>query len=292
LARRILIIRNPAAGRRRRGERLLRQVRAALEDIGCEIVVRYTERPRDATRLAREAGRDFDVIVAAGGDGTVSEVVNGLAPGQPLALLPLGAANVLAEEIALPHLAMQLAELIAHGEKRPVWPGLVADWQFVAMAGAGFDADVVALVDSRLKSRLGKLAFLAALAKGLRRYRRREFVIRTESGRYRAASVIAAKGKFYAGRFRLAPEARITDPILQIVLFRRSGRVAVLRALLAMAFGALQRLPEVTILAARSAVIEGAGICHADGEIVTQLPATVRIADNPLLLVQPAMGGS
>ena len=209
-----------------------------------------------------------------------------------MALLPLGAANVLANEIELPRRPTELAELIAQGKGQPVWPALVGERLFVAMAGIGFDAETVAAVDPWLKRRFGKLAFAAAAVRCLWRCRQREFIIRTETGTYRAAAAILAKGTFYAGRFRIAPQARIADPNLQIVLFRRGGRVAVLRAIVAMIFGMLHRLPEITIVVARSARLDGSGPCHADGEIVAELPLAARITDRPLLLVQPAMIGT
>ncbi len=248
--------------------------------------------PGDARRLAQEAEAEFDLIVAAGADGTVNEIVNGLASSRPMALLPLGTANVLANEIGLPRRPAELAELIAQGLGQPVWPALVGERLFVAMAGIGFDAETVAAVDPRLKRRFGKLAFAAAAMHCLWRSRQREFVIRTETGSYRAASAILAKGKFCAGGFRLAPRARIADPNLQIVLFRRGDRMAVLRAVAAMAFGMLHRLPEITIVTARSARLDGSGLCHADGEVVAELPLAARIADRPLLLVQPAIIGT
>src|SRR5689334_19804350 len=98
-ARRILVIFNPAAGRKRRPA--LNRVVAAIRAQGCGVTLLETAAPGDAELIARAASpQDFDVVAAAGGDGTINEIVNGLR-GQALALgiIPLGTANVLADEI-------------------------------------------------------------------------------------------------------------------------------------------------------------------------------------------------
>ena len=116
--------------------------------------------PGDAERLAREAEADFDIIVAAGGDGTLNAVANGMAAApRPLALLPLGTANVLAREIGLPRRPERLAELIAAGPARPIWPGRVGDRLFLTMASSGFDAEGRGGGQSAAETSVGRLAF-------------------------------------------------------------------------------------------------------------------------------------
>jgi diacylglycerol kinase (ATP) len=295
MARRILIIANPAAGRRKRGGGRLRRVVAALEGCGCAVAVRETRGPGDAERLARTADPAFDVIVAAGGDGTVNEVVNGLRrTSRPLAVLPLGTGNVLAREIGMPRSPKALARVIAEAPARPVWPGVAGDRLFVAMTGIGFDAEVLGALGIGLKRRIGKLAYLWAILLCLVRYRRREFVVAAIGGEQRAAAVIIVKGQRYAGNFVIAPAARLAAPTLHVVLFRRTGRLAVLRGIAAMVLGAMHRLPDVSILAASGLRIAAAGdteparcLVEIDGEVTGDLPLTIGVAETPLLLVQP-----
>src|SRR5437016_809909 len=147
MRRRVLIIVNPAAGGMRSGARRLRRVVAVLERRGCAVVLRQAAaRAGDVERLACEAEPDFEAIVAAGGDGTVNAVVNGLAGmPRPVALLPLGTVNLLAREIGLARRAERLgesiAESIAAGPAQPVWPGRVEGRPFVMMANTGLDAE-------------------------------------------------------------------------------------------------------------------------------------------------------
>jgi diacylglycerol kinase (ATP) len=288
---RILIIVNPAAGRARSAERRLRRFVIALERQGCSVVLRRAlSRPGDAERLAREAEADFDAIIAAGGDGTVHAVVNGLAGrSMPIGVLPFGTVNVLAREIGLPRRPEELASLIVSAPARPIWPGRVGSRAFVMMASAGFDSEIAAGVHPGLKARAGRLAFVWAVLIQLWHYRVRDLVVRVDGIEHRAAGLVAAKGRFYAGPFVIAPCARLAEPTLELVLFRRAGRLAVLRYAAALFLGRLPRLNDVTILRARAATVTGdrAVPVQADGEIVGQLPVTIEIADQPLLLIQP-----
>jgi diacylglycerol kinase (ATP) len=294
MRQRILIIANPAAGRGRQGDKRLQRVAAALEQRGCEVVVRRTQRSGDARRLAEGAEPDFELIVAAGGDGTVNEVVNGLCrSSRPLSVLPLGTGNVLANEIGMPYAPEALARVIAEAPPRPIWPGVAGDRLFVAMAGIGFDAEVLGALAAPLKRRIGKLAFVAAIASSLSHYRRREFIIGAIGAQQRAASIIVVKGRRYAGNFVIAPAARLAEPMLYVVLFRRAGRLAVLRGLAAIGLGVLHRLPDVSILAVPELEIaaqgdsDGPALVEIDGEVVGSLPITIGLAKTPLMLVQP-----
>lgn len=286
-----MIIVNPAAGSPRRSQRRLGEVVAALERRGCTVVVRRAALYGDAERLAREAEPEFDAIVAAGGDGTINAVVNGLAEGAPrdLALLPFGTANVLAREIGLPRRSESLAALIADAPARPIWPGRIGDRLFLMMAGIGFDAEVVAAVNPRLKRRIGKLAFLWAILVRLVRHRRCELSVRADGIAYRATAMIAAKGRFYAGPFGIAPHGDLGEPALNLVLFHDAGRIAVLRYLGGLLLGRLARLSSVTLLRAHSVAVSAAEAVpvQADGEIAGNLPAAIAVAVQPVPLIRP-----
>lgn len=295
MRRRILIIANPAAGRTRRSKARLNRVVAALRRRGCEVALHLTQRPGDAERLARAADPVFDVIVAAGGDGTVNEVANGLRRrSQPLAVLPLGTGNVVANEIGMPHAPEALAQVIAEAPAAPVWPGVAGDRLFLAVAGIGFDAEVLSALGAGLKRRIGKFAFVWAVVVCLLRYRRHQFVIGAVDAEHCAASVVVVKGRRYAGNFVIAPEACFASPMLHVVLFSRAGRLAAMRALSGLVLGGLHRLPEVSMLVVQSLEIAAAApgsepsfIVEIDGDVVARVPIALGIADTPLLLVQP-----
>lgn len=292
MRRQILIIVNPAAGRVRSAERHLRRFVAALERRGCTVVLRRAGPSLgEVERLARDVEPVIEAIVAAGGDGTVNAVVNGLA-GRPLpiGMLPLGSANVLSREIGLPRDPEALAAVMTSVPASPIWPGRVGTRLFVVMASAGFDSEIVAAVGPWLKRRAGRLAFAWAFLVRLWRYRACELTIRADGVEHRAAAVIVANARHYAGPFIVAPEADLAEPAFELVLFGRAGRWAVLRSASALLIGRLPRLAEIMVLRARQAIVSADRRLpvQADGEIVGGLPVTIEVADRPLFLIRPA----
>jgi diacylglycerol kinase (ATP) len=252
--------------------------------------MRVATLPGDAERLARAARNDVDVVAAAGGDGTVNAVANGLAGGSAaLAVLPFGTANVLAREIGLPRRDTALAALLAAAPAQPVWPGRIGDRLFVTMAGAGFDAEIVARVNSALKRRCGRLAFAWAILAALCRGPRTALTVDCNRSTRTAAAAIVAKAHYYAGPFVLAPAAWIAEPLLHVVLFRRGGRRSALRYLAAMALGRVHLLPDVEIIPTRRVTLAAAvpGPVQADGEIVGEMPVTIELAAAPLMMIRP-----
>lgn len=291
--RRILVITNPAAGRRH-GRRLA-DIVALLRAKGCEVAERQTTRRGDAEEFARAASaQDFDVVVAAGGDGTVNEVVNGLVDvtDRPrLAVIPLGTANVLALEIGLdPKDCEQVAETIAHGAARTVHLGLANGRHFVLMAGAGLDAHVVAGVNGTLKRLTGKLAYVVESLRQAFGYDFPALQIRANGETYEGRMVVACKGRFYGGPFVAAPEARLESPKLEVCILPKSGVGGMVRYGLALPLNRLSELPEVTVVSAESITILGprGAPLQGDGDIVARLPAEISIAAETVELVVPA----
>jgi YegS/Rv2252/BmrU family lipid kinase len=286
-AQRVMVIYNPTAGRRRR--RRLDAVVDALARRGVEVTLRATTCRGDAERLAGEASADVvDRLVVAGGDGTINEAINGLRDRRlPVALVPLGTANVLAAELDLPPAADRLAAAIIDGVPRNVTVGRVNGRAFTMMAGIGFDAHVVQHVSLRLKRSVGKLAYVIETLRQLGRYRPTLYDVVVDGVRHRASSVIVANGRFYGGRFVCAPKARLESPEFQACLFGRAGRWHVVRYALALLVGRLHRLKDITILPARRVEIAApAGEpVQGDGDTIAVLPARIEIASGTLRLI-------
>ena len=162
---RLTVIFNPTAGARR-GRRLEATLRI-LRDEGCALDLRQTKAAGDAARLARAIDPTAtDLVVAAGGDGTINEVINGLVEGggasapPALAIVPLGTANVLAAEIGLGTSPRAIADAVLKGRTVSLSLGEANGRLFALMVGVGFDAQVVRHVDLALKRRIGKAAYL------------------------------------------------------------------------------------------------------------------------------------
>jgi YegS/Rv2252/BmrU family lipid kinase len=292
------VVFNPTAGGRRRAR--LDATLALLQQSGCEIVLRATTARGDAEAIARELGgaaSSADIIVVAGGDGTVNEAVNGLmeerlngrAGALPLALVPLGTANVLAAEIGLAPSPEAVARTIAAGPATTAYVGMANGRCFTAMAGVGFDAHVVAAVTLRSKRLLGKAAYVLAAFRQLLSFRFPRYLVSIDGQTFDAASIIVAKAHFYAGRYVCAPAARIDEPEFHVCLFERGGRWNAIRYAVALATGLLDRLRDFRILRGHSVTIEGPSgdPVQADGDIIAHLPVRIEIAPQPLRIIVP-----
>lgn len=284
------IVFNPAAGAARR--RWLERAVAALP--GAEIAA--TRARGDAARLAREGlALGHRVIVAAGGDGTIAEVASALnGSGAALGILPFGTANVLAQELGLPMDAAEAARVIAAGRRARLHPGLAmrADGEtrlFVQMLGAGFDAAVVRGLPCALKRRLGRAAYVLEGLRRLALYPFPALRFRADGGAWEEASgLIVSKGRFYAGRFTIAPGAAPTGPGFALLAQRRGGRLPTLLAGAALPLDLLHRLPFVLRREVREVEIEGEGVpVQADGEVAGFTPLRVTAAPAPLEVLVP-----
>lgn len=286
--RRALIIFNPVAGRRRVG--IFRRTLAELQQRGCEATVKETTRPREAEDFAREAADEYDLVVAAGGDGTVNEVVNGLAGGTtPLGLLPLGTSNVLAREIGLGRDPAAVADVLVSGAVRRVNLGRANDRLFAVMASVGFDSRVVDAVSLPAKRILGRWAYVTEAVRQLSLGPPPRIAVSVDGQYFETAGAVIANGRLYGGPFVTAPEARLEERLFQAVLFQPGGRLLVVRLAAALVTNRLSRSSRVAVVPARSVVIDGpAGEpVQGDGDVLTRLPASISIADDPLSLVAP-----
>lgn len=292
--RRLLVIYNPTAGSGRLGWRKRARLEAyldLLEDSGCAVEFRPTTQRGDAEAFARAGhAEQYDAVVAAGGDGTIGEVANGLPDhAAPLGIFPLGTANVLAMEIGLPLDPPAVVQTLLHGPAARVWPGFVNDRLFTIMAGIGFDAHVVAHLPSELKRVLGKGAYVIETLRQMVAYRVPRYRLIIDGREYDCASAVIAKGHFYGGKFVCAPNARLDDPAFEVCLFSMSGRIGAARATAALTLGLLQKLPEIELVRGREVEIlgpEGEPV-QADGDIAAFLPARTRIGGRAIALIVP-----
>src|SRR6266478_4639684 len=212
----MLLILNTTAGRRRRGlvDAVVRCVRAE----GWTVDVVETGAAGDARRLAESCDAACHAVIAvAGGDGTINEVVNGLAARRDttpaLGIVPLGTANVLAHELGMGFSAAAVARTLMSGRLLSMRPGEVnsegAMRRFSLMAGTGFDARVVAGVTSPLKRRWGKGAYVWRSLIEAWHYRPVRYAVEIDGVAYQAASVIVSRGRLYAGPYVVAPAAAL-----------------------------------------------------------------------------------
>lgn len=231
---RVLIVFNPTAGQAIALQRDLCAARAVWQAHGWQVDLQPTACPGDGTRLAREAAEaGYDVVVAAGGDGTVNEVVNGLVGTQTaLAALPAGTVNVWVRELGLPLQPRLAAEALVRAQRQRIDLGRAGDRYFLLMAGIGFDAAVTAEVRSEEKRRLGVFAYaLRALSLALRfQGTRTSITIDGRVRRGRVLMVVIGNSQLYGGFVKMTARASINDGLLDLCIIKgKSLRSAPLR---------------------------------------------------------------
>jgi YegS/Rv2252/BmrU family lipid kinase len=287
----MVIVFNPVAGRRR--AHLLWRVLDILVANGVRLELAETHRRGHAEHLARDAAaRGEPMVVAAGGDGTIAEVANGLLGSQArLGVIPLGTANVLAHELRLPFAPRAVAAALAFGRTGRLWPGQAngADGTrlFVQMLGVGFDAHVVCHLPFPLKKAFGKGAYVLQSLREMPRYRFPSIRLRIDGMETEAASVIISKGCLYGGRFHLVSDAVPADPGFSVVLFDRTGPAAALMYGAMLSADLLRQAPGVRHVRARRIDFIGnqAVAAQADGDAAGDAPLSVVDAPSPIQVV-------
>jgi len=299
-SRRTTLIYNPAAGRLR-GTSRARLDRAAqiLERAGHAISMSPTTGPGTAGDMARQAiaaGAEF--IVAAGGDGTINEALDGVANTQvPLGILPAGTANVLATEIGLPRSLERAATLMAECVAKRIAIGRLdcgpKPRHFLCMAGVGFDANIVYNLSAGLKQRLGKAAYwVGGFSQAIGRFP--EFHVEIDGAIREACSfALISRVRNYGGDFEIAENIGLLDSCFEMVLFRGQTSFPYFKYLFGLTTGRLAGMRGVSFLKAQCIRVSDPEdrriYIQVDGESAGHLPARVSLVpDAVTLLVPPA----
>ncbi|MEO5718887.1 MAG: diacylglycerol kinase family protein, partial [Chthoniobacterales bacterium] len=223
------VILNPAARseRARRGEQQLRTMCG-------DVFFCATSGAGDAEDRARAAVADgFDRIVAAGGDGTIHEIVNGIAGSEAaLGLMPMGTMNVFANELGLP--ANDLGrcwEIIQGGRTRLIDLPTANKRPFVQLAGVGLDAQVVKETSLRLKRNFGPLSYLISAAQIAGRKPPRLLIESEDAMTEEGSFVLVGNGRRYGGPFPFFKHAVIDDGLLDVLVFKQLGYIELIKYL-------------------------------------------------------------
>ena len=295
----IALIFNPTA----RGDKA-RNFRESLGQLQNECTLLETTAPGSATDLAAQAVRDgYKTIVATGGDGTVNEVVNGLAKereglGQvQLGILPLGTMNVFARELGIPLSAKRAWKTVRHGQTRAVDLPLAkvqtddgqAERCFVQMAGAGLDADAVGGVSIALKKKIGPLAYLFSTLTALKS-KPPKLTAKWDGGSATGEWMCVGNGRFFGGPVVLFPDAKLNDGRLDLCVFPRINPGSVSRGVTSMALGQIGDWPGAEHYRVSEFTIDGpAGTrVQADGDFIGTLPVTITLRPRALKVIVPS----
>ncbi|MCM2264364.1 MAG: diacylglycerol kinase family lipid kinase [Desulfuromonadales bacterium] len=285
----ILLIANPVSG----GDARPRIAHAAawLRARGATVEVCLTQQRGDARRLAEQA-REGNVnrVVVAGGDGTLNEVANGLCGSDlPLAFLPLGTVNVFALETGIPLELEQACRLAVEGQPRRISLGRINGESFLLMASSGWDAESVARVRPAVKRRIGRLAYgVSAMETLLAKTPAPLQVTLADGSRHEGFGMVVSNARHYAGHYVVTPNASLDTAQLELCLFKRGGRLAMLGYALRLGLRLPLRPPAVAFFSIDAAEITGSGVpVQVDGDAWGTLPVTVVSQPNALSVVLP-----
>jgi diacylglycerol kinase (ATP) len=303
MTRHALLVVNPAA----RGLPPMRQIEEAadwLRTRGWDVTLETTAASGEATRLARRAASGGgSVVVACGGDGTIHEVVNGLAGSDAaLAVIPGGTANVWVKDARLPRRPLEAARIIDAGRCRRVDLGLV-EWEarggrqaekryFLLMVGVGLDAHVVARVSQGWKRRLGAGAYVLTAAREALFYRSQAVELELDGRErlnLRLGWMLAANTRCYGGVTHIASRALADDGLLDLLIFPGYNLLRATGYGLAVLAGRHYGAPGVVYRQAAEVEVAGPSSLpvQADGEFVGHTPLRLRVMPGALQVLMP-----
>jgi YegS/Rv2252/BmrU family lipid kinase len=283
-----LVILNPAA----RGDRANRW-RTRIESIARGSVLCATSRSGEAETMARHAAQEgFEKIVAAGGDGTINEVVNGIAGSNAaLGLLPMGTVNVFAMELGLPSNDLgRCWDIIQSGHTRLVDLPSANEKHFVQLAGVGLDAQVVKETSLAFKRNFGPLSYLISAAQIAARKPPRLFIESENASIDEGSFVLVGNGRLYGGPFPFFKHAVIDDGLFDVVVFKRLGYLEIIKYLQDVVFSSDIRVPEIEYFQTRHLRVTSDQDVpvELDGELVGNCPVEFRVQEKALRVLAPA----
>ncbi len=295
----------PAAGGGRLRRHRLEDARAILARAGIETSLQLTDEPGHGTELARQCAVDgCRLVIVSGGDGTINEVVNGLAGSDTaLAVLPSGTANVLAKELRIPWDVRRAAQLIPHSRPRRIALGLASPLDgspgaryFLCLGGAGPDGILVYSVDLRTKHRAGILAYWMEGFRQLVRYPFPHFRVASSERELLASLVVVGRTRSYGGPFEFTTGASLFEDTFEILALTTRSPLMYLAMLPSLLLGRLRRRAGIhvwktSVLRCETVAGNGAAptpvYAQVDGEPAGRLGVEFRIVPSALTLMVP-----
>jgi len=289
-----LIILNPAA----RSERAQRK-RAQVESLARDCAFCATTRIGEAEVMARRGVEEgFEKIVAAGGDGTINEVVNGICRSGPepagnvrLGVLPIGTMNVFATELGLPVNNLEHCwKIIQMDSTRAIDLPKANQKFFAQLAGVGLDAQVVKETSAQLKKNFGPLSYLISAAQITARKPPRLYIESEEAEVKEGSFVLVGNGRLYGGPFPFFKHAVIDDGKLDVIVFKSLGYLEIIKYLQDVVFSSDIRVPEIEYFQTPRLRVESDQPVpvEVDGELVGNCPVEFTIQERSLRVLAPA----
>ncbi len=290
--RHISLIVNPVAGGGRPA-RALPDVQSALRAHRLEHRFEYTKSLDHARELALEAAGNGEVAVAFGGDGLIGAVAGALKRTDGVVgILPGGRGNDLCRALGIPRKPVAACAVLASGVVRELDLGEAGERTFAGIASCGFDSVVNEIANDTRVVR-GSPVYALALVRALPRWESAAFEVTLDDGvprRFTGYSVAAANSKQFGGGMLLAPNASLTDGLLDVVIIEDMSKPRYLRLAPTVFSGRHLRFRGVDVVRGREVHISASQrfTLYADGEAIAQLPVTVRVLPGAVRMIVPA----
>lgn len=294
----IAVILNPTSGRGR-GESQRETIHRLMDSaatasphpVEWEIFRTYAR--GDATHLAKHASDEgADIVVAAGGDGTCGEVVNGIAGGQAaFGVIPVGTGNDFARTIGVFGELETAIDILFSDHSRMVDLGKIGDRWFLNVAGCGFDAKVAERVNRGYRHLNDSMAYIAGVLQTLISFKSPHFKLTMDGSTYESDGMLCtiANAPSYGGGMRVAPQAEIDDGVLDICFLKHAGRIEFLRAFPKVFKGEHVTHPKVRMFHAKRGRVETIPPMPilVDGEVIGETPVDFEIKPHIIKVMSP-----
>ncbi len=292
----ILVVGNPVSGSGR-GRGLMEKAARLLEDAKNEVTVVSTGKRGDARAAAGEV--PADKVVCVGGDGTVNEVVSGLPDrATPVAVVPAGTANVLVRELGLPRNVEDVCAAVCGGTERRLDSCVTGEGRFLLSSGAGFDASVVHRLAAARRGTSSYLAYAGPVMKSLIHYDPVALSVEVDGETVceDASFCVVANVKSYIGRWEMLPGADPADGYMDVLAFRRTGRLSLLGFGLSFAFQRHTLRKDVCRVRGRRVRVSSPDDArvpvHMDGDAAGHVPLDAAIDAGSVRIVVPGRESS
>ena len=265
------IIANKTAGNGR-GTKIMKEVKTLLKKKGIPHQLHITTRPGHARILADEVIKNRDrEIICIGGDGTISEIVDGLAGRYAtIYFVPCGTGNDFIRNLNLPKDPIEALEAQLTGIPRPVDVGRVNDWYFLNISGMGFDVEVLRQAERFKKLGKGLVPYLLGIFAALYHFKAwpMEIAINNRTVKKEVSLISVGNGKYYGGGMKVLPHASIDDGLFDVIIAEKVNRLTVIRLLSTFISGKHTDLPIVHEIRCRELTIRCPGMTvNIDGEL-------------------------
>jgi YegS/Rv2252/BmrU family lipid kinase len=283
-----VVILNPTAG----NLETIRDWQKRIESITRGWPIRTTSQPGDAAALARSAvEQGFGRIIAAGGDGTVNQVANGIAGSNAaLGILPIGTVNVFAMELGLPVNDLELCrDILVAGNIRLIDLPSANGKYFVQLGGVGLDAQAVKETTLASKRSLGPLSYLITAAQIAARQPPKLFIKSDKASVYEGSFLLIGNGRLYGGPFPFFKHAVMDDGLLDVIVFKRLGYLEIIKYLQDVVFSSDIRAPEIEYFQSGYVRVtsEQDVPVELDGELAGNCPVDFKVREKALRVLAP-----